>query len=692
MGNSGSTLEALMRELARTPAVVAFKRPGDTFAGGRYRVERTLGAGGQKVVYLVRDTVLERDCALSLIKPDLVAPQQLKRFRLEAQALARFGAHSHIVTIYDLGEEDGLPYVLCEYLEGGDLRAVLEPGESIAVERALAIARDVCRGLAFAHERGVVHRDVTPANIWFLADGTAKLGDFGLALMSDESRLTRPGGVLGTASYMAPEAALGEAIDPRGDLYSLGCVVYELLAGDPPFTGKPMEIVSQHVHAEPTPVDQKNPEVSPAIAALVARLLAKDPGDRFPSARELLAELERMLAPIPPGPHPVPADEAGRLAALHELGVLDTPREVAYDELAELAAHLCDTPLAYICFVDETRQWMKAYVGFPPEMASAPREIGVCQTTICQGDVVIVPDLAVDDRFRHLPPVTEPPYVRFYCGAPLLTPEGHAVGTICVMDLEPRELGYHQIEGIRRLARQVVTRFELVKARAELDETRRELAEVRDGGASGGARVEPRYHDSLTVGVIDWDGFAERAINTAPARLLDELDAHVSRVDTVIRERGLDKLKTFGGRYLFAGGLSGPGRRHLVDACLAALALRRASRSSGSPIRIALHSGPAISGVIGSWKPEHGVWGRAANVAVRLVESVREERIVVSESVFERVKPLFDGEPGGHLEVEDRGRLALFSLERIKPELSADADGCEPNGEFTALAARLFGD
>jgi serine/threonine protein kinase len=189
----------------------AERGPPRTFASGRYVARRILGEGGQKTVYLVHDTTLDRECALSLIKSELVDDADRLRLRREAQAMAHLGAQSNIVTVFDFGEEDGKPYLVCEYVPAGDLQQELRnAGGPLPPERALALAADIARGLAVAHARGVIHRDLKPANVLLCEDGSAKLGDFGLAFSLDRSRLTMAGTVMGTAAYLSPEQALAE--------------------------------------------------------------------------------------------------------------------------------------------------------------------------------------------------------------------------------------------------------------------------------------------------------------------------------------------------------------------------------------------------------------------------------------------------------------------------------------------------
>ncbi len=266
------------------------------FASGRYVVRGLLGEGGQKVVYLVHDEALDRDCALSMVKTELLEPDDLERLRREAQAMARLGAHSNIVTVHDIGDEDGKPYLVCEYVPAGELRRHLRDAAApLPLERTLAIAADIARALAVAHGRGVIHRDVKPANVWLCEDGSAKLGDFGLAFSLDRSRLTMPGTVMGTAAYLSPEQALGQPVTERSDLYALGCLLYEMVCGKPPFAdANPTAVIAQHINAAPVAPSSHQPDLSPAVEDLILRLLAKSPDERPEGAAIVLDELRRI--------------------------------------------------------------------------------------------------------------------------------------------------------------------------------------------------------------------------------------------------------------------------------------------------------------------------------------------------------------------------------------------------------------
>ncbi len=286
-----------------------------TFGSGRYLARRLLGEGAQKTVYLVHDTALGRDCALSLLKTEDLQGDDLARLRREAQTMAGL-THGNIVAVYDISDEgvEG-SYLVSEYVPGGDLRQELQGARGpLPLRRAIAIAKDLCQALAAAHEQGVVHRDLKPGNVWLTKQGSAKLGDFGIAHSIERSRLTMPGTMMGTAAYMAPEQAEGRGVTERSDLYSLGCVLYEMLTGRPPFEGDdPLAVVSQHVHAQPAPPSEHGAALPQALERLVLLLLAKEPDRRPASAEEVLAELERIEAVLPANQTVRPARDVARL-------------------------------------------------------------------------------------------------------------------------------------------------------------------------------------------------------------------------------------------------------------------------------------------------------------------------------------------------------------------------------------------
>jgi class 3 adenylate cyclase len=286
-------------------------------ANGRYVLRGLLGEGSKKRVYLAYDGRLDREVAVALIKTEGLDDAGRARIRYEAQAMARLGDHPHIVTVHDIGEEDSHPYIVSQLMAGGDVETLLRdtPTHRLPLDRACAIAEQVCEALEHAHRHCIVHRDVKPGNVWLTPGGIAKLGDFGLAASIDRTRLTVPGMMLGTALYMAPEQALGRPADARSDLYALGALLYEMVTGRPPFAGDDaLAVISQHLNTPPIPPSLANPEVPVAIEALVLQLLAKVPDDRLATAAEVTRRLHEVR--LAPGvsvatPPPPPTAAAG---------------------------------------------------------------------------------------------------------------------------------------------------------------------------------------------------------------------------------------------------------------------------------------------------------------------------------------------------------------------------------------------
>jgi len=260
-----------------------------SFTNDRYQVSRFLGEGGKKRVYQAHDTLLDREVAFALIKTEGFDQTSKERISREAQAMGRLGVHPNIVAVLDLGQEDdGSPYMVTELMAGGDIEGVLEEAEEnrLSLERTIEIGKAVCEGLEFAHARGIVHRDLKPGNVWLTEDGAAKIGDFGLAVMTDRSRLTREGMMVGTVSYMPPEQATGGDIPPKADLYSLGAMLYEMMTGRPPFLGDDeIAIIGQHINTPPVAPTWHNGAVPRPLEALIMRLLSKGTPRRDRSPR-----------------------------------------------------------------------------------------------------------------------------------------------------------------------------------------------------------------------------------------------------------------------------------------------------------------------------------------------------------------------------------------------------------------------
>src|ERR1035437_5399204 len=270
--------------------------------GGRYELDGVVGRGGMAEVYRARDIRLDRIVAIKTLRTDLARdPIFQARFRREAQSAASLN-HPSIVAVYDTGEDMAtgvpVPYIVMEYVDGRTVRDLLqEGGHRLLPERLLEIIDGVLRALDYSHEAGIVHRDIKPG----------KVMDFGIArAMSDaQSTMTQTAQVIGTAQYLSPEQARGERVDARSDLYSAGCLLYELLTGRPPFTGdSPVAIIYQHVRENPVPPSQADPEIPRWMDAVVLKAMAKSPADRYQNAADMRADIERAMSGTPTSPPP----------------------------------------------------------------------------------------------------------------------------------------------------------------------------------------------------------------------------------------------------------------------------------------------------------------------------------------------------------------------------------------------------
>ncbi len=322
---------------------------GDLIAD-RYELEEIVGTGGMSSVLRARDLQLDRRVAVKILHERYVEDSEyVERFRREARAVAQL-SHPNIVTVIDRGNDDGRQYIVFEYVDGENLKELVQRTGRLPVRGALELAVAVADGLAFAHDRGLVHRDVKPQNVLLSREGEVKVTDFGIARsLHVEHGVTQTGTVLGTGEYLAPEQASGDPVSPATDVYSLGVVLWELLAGDVPFAGENFVAVALRHINEPLPsLREERPDVSPRLEAAVDRALAKDPARRFSSMAALAEELRACLAELdgdtrPPAPPPqddaaltvVRAPAPGRVRTRPRRS---RRRPVAYALLALLAA------------------------------------------------------------------------------------------------------------------------------------------------------------------------------------------------------------------------------------------------------------------------------------------------------------------------------------------------------------------
>ena len=407
--------------------------------------------------------------------------------------------------------------------------------------------------------------------------------------------------------------------------------------------------------------------------------------------------------------YPVPNNEPERQAALSAYDIFGSEPEAGFDDLSELAAQIADTPISLVNIVGDESVWIKARHGIPEDLAEVPRGAVCCAHAVCQSDLLWVTDTHADERFKDMPFISTEPFVRFYAGMPLIDSGGYALGTLCIMDLEPRELSFEIAEGLRRLARQAVAQLELRINLAEIRQAQKELTEAKDRAdrlilnilpaeiareLAEKGQVQPRHHPSATIMFTDFVNFTASAEKLAPRALVDDLHMFFSDFDDIVTGHGLEKLKTIGDAHMCAGGLLGRGKEHPADACLAALEIRsymaRANEKRAKlrlapwELRIGIHTGSVMSGVVGKNKFTYDIWGDAVNIAARMESAGEPGRVNVSESTYHHVKNFFTCAPRGASAVKNKGEMAMYFVEALKPEFAADESGWLPNEKLKA--------
>jgi serine/threonine-protein kinase len=498
--------------------------------GGRYQLEELLAGGGMGVVWRARDQRLDRAVAVKeLTGAGLTLPMAVQRFDREARAVARL-AHPNIVALHDVGIEDGRPYLVMELVDGRSVAAILEEGP-LPPSTAVAVAAQTCDGLAAAHAAGIVHRDIKPGNLLLTGTGVVKICDFGIARLHDAAgdiTLTGVASPLGSYKYVAPEQANGEPVDARTDLYALGCTLYAMLAGAPPFSGNQQAVVHQHLTQPPPPLPVGDADIPAELEALVQQLLRKEPEQRPADALEVRSRLAALARDLPNGDAPAPpvrltvmpeaaTPQITRLPAADPEGSGEPPRAVPRRLLAIAGVTL--VAMAVLAVLGVTRWWPQAddvtagaappvvagTSGTPPAPVSArvvaPSPTATTNRTVQDDDAVVptLPAVSTPGSRRSPSPTPADPIVAMRLSIRQQVDAGH---------LNPEKAAdlYKKVDDIAH----AINDGHQADATKKLKELRDKLTDLHNAGT-----LTTAGYDRLTV---DLDRLADSLSLTEPPR------------------------------------------------------------------------------------------------------------------------------------------------------------------------------
>jgi len=439
--------------------------PGSVVLRDRYRPTELIARGGMSSVYRAHDEFLDRDVAVKIFQA--ISPEQIEVGKHELTVLASLSHHG-LITLLDAGVDQSEPddphiFLVMELVESSTLAQRIADGP-LSSRDAGYIGYDIAEGLEYVHQRGIVHRDIKPANI-LLADYSdqtvrprARLTDFGIAAFEAAQTPNPPGRTVGTAGYLSPEQARGAVLTSATDTYSLGLVLLEALTGCMAFEGDVKTVVGERTRRDPVIPETLNQR----WRVLLSGMTAQNPADR-PPMRDVILALRRIIVDDF-GKHRAEetantVDESARLDAVRRYNVLDMPPDGAFDRVTALAARIFRVPVAIVSIVDENRIFFASHHGI--DLDQIDRNPGLCASVILDDEPWIVTNARTDPRALANPLVAGEFGLQFYAGVPLRTRDGHALGTLCVMDFEPREVTAEELESLEDLAALVMSELEI---------------------------------------------------------------------------------------------------------------------------------------------------------------------------------------------------------------------------------------
>jgi serine/threonine protein kinase len=434
-----------------------------TVLQGRYRIGPVIGRGGASTVYRAQDVLLGREVAVKVFTTRATSTEDLRMQEGEARLLGGLN-HPGLVTLLDAGVDmtdvtAPQVFLVMEYVPEVDLRNRLQSGALDPLEIAY-LAWDLLSALEYVHEHGIIHRDLKPANV-LLAEGRGrpprgKLADFGIAVL--RGTVDEPDEeTTGTAAYLSPEQVEGSPLTAATDIYSLGLVLVEACTGRVAFPGSVMDSALARLDRDPMiPAD-----LPAGLARLLRRMTAREPSER-PSAAEAAAAFRELIVQQLGGGRPqAPDPETERVAAVRDLNLVGTPPDVEFDRITALAARIFEVPVAVISIVDEDRVWLKSHHGL--DVGDLDRSRGLGASGGLHDQTLVVEDVVNDPRTTQLPGVSSSPY-RFYAGVPLITADGHNLGTFALADTRPRRMGQAEVATLQDLAAMALHEMELRRA------------------------------------------------------------------------------------------------------------------------------------------------------------------------------------------------------------------------------------